>query len=69
SMTGVTADSETRGAGIELRLYGADPDMVEKKATALGHIVLAGSTDKPHGLRECYIVGPDGYVFVPSSRI
>ncbi|MDX8443696.1 hypothetical protein [Mesorhizobium australafricanum] len=35
----------------------------------LGHIVLAGSIDKPHGLRECYIVGPDGYVFVPSARI
>ncbi|TPI09147.1 VOC family protein [Mesorhizobium sp. B4-1-3] len=68
-MTGVTAGAETRGAGIELRLYGADPDAVEKKAAALGHVVLAGSIDKPHGLRECYIVGPDGYVFVPSARI
>jgi hypothetical protein len=68
-MTGVIASAETRGAGIELRLYGADPDAVEKKAAALGHIVLAGSIDKPHGLRECSIVGPDGYVFVPSARI
>lgn len=68
-MTGVIAGAETRGAGIELRLYGADPDAVEKKAAALGHIVLAGSSDKPHGLRECHIVGPDGYVFVPSARI
>ncbi|RWA60454.1 glyoxalase/bleomycin resistance/extradiol dioxygenase family protein [Mesorhizobium sp.] len=69
SMTGVIAGAETRGAGIELRLYGADPDAVEKKAAAFGHIVLAGSIDKPHGLRECYIVGPDGYVFVPSARL
>ncbi|WP_292201275.1 glyoxalase/bleomycin resistance/extradiol dioxygenase family protein [Mesorhizobium sp.] len=68
-MTGVFARAETRGAGIELRLYGADPDAVEKKAAAHGHIVLAGSIDKPHGLRECYIVGPDGYVFVPSARL
>ncbi|RWB71906.1 MAG: VOC family protein [Mesorhizobium sp.] len=68
-MTGVTAGAAPRGAGIELRLYGADPDGIEKKAAALGHIVLAGSIDKPHGLRECYIVGPDGYVFVPSARI
>lgn len=68
-MTGVIAGAETRGAGIELRLYGADPDAVEKKAAALGHIVLAGSIDKPHGLRECYIVGPDGYVFVPCARL
>ncbi|TIS61879.1 MAG: hypothetical protein E5W93_06065 [Mesorhizobium sp.] len=68
-MTGVVAGAETRGAGIELRLYGADPDAVEKRAVAFGHIVLAGSIDKPHGLRECYIVGPDGYVFVPSARL
>jgi catechol 2,3-dioxygenase-like lactoylglutathione lyase family enzyme len=68
-MTGVAGGAQTRGAGIELRLYGADPDAVEKRAAALGHIVLAGSIDKPHGLRECYIVGPDGYVFVPSARL
>lgn len=30
-MTGVFAGAETRGAGIELRLYGADPDAVEKR--------------------------------------
>ncbi|RUW32033.1 hypothetical protein EOA37_32345, partial [Mesorhizobium sp. M2A.F.Ca.ET.015.02.1.1] len=29
-MTGVTSGAETRGAGIELRLYGADPDPIEK---------------------------------------
>jgi catechol 2,3-dioxygenase-like lactoylglutathione lyase family enzyme len=68
-LTGVVIGAEARGAGIELRLYGADPDRIEKKAIGAGHIVLAGATDKPHGLRECYIVGPDGYVFVPSARI
>ncbi|TPJ37456.1 hypothetical protein FJ434_26645 [Mesorhizobium sp. B2-5-13] len=61
--------AETRGAGIELRLYGADPDAVEAAALDHGHIVLAGAIDKPHGLRECYIVGPDGYVFVPSAPL
>ncbi|WP_292493314.1 hypothetical protein [Mesorhizobium sp.] len=30
AMSGVIAGAETRGAGIELRLYGADPDAVEK---------------------------------------
>jgi len=58
-VTGVITGAETRGAGIELRLYGADPHAVEKRAAALGHFVLAGSIDKPHGLRECYIVGPE----------
>ncbi|TPM30162.1 hypothetical protein [Mesorhizobium sp. B2-3-4] len=69
AMSGVIAGAETRGAGIELRLYGADPDAVEAAALAHGHIVLAGAIDKPHGLRECYIVGPDGYVFVPSAAL
>lgn len=68
-MTGVIAGVEVRGAGIEIRVYGLDPDAVEARANALGHVVLAGSIDKPHGLRECHIVAPDGYVFVPSRAI
>ena len=68
-MAGVTAGIEVRGVGIEIRLYGADPDRIEAKAREHGHVVLAGSIDKPHGLRECHIVGPDGYVFVPSRAI
>ena len=68
-MTGVIAGFETRGAGLELRLHGADPDAVETRARDHGHVVLAGAIDKPHGLRECYIVGPDGYVFVPSAAL
>ncbi len=68
-MSGVIAGADTRGAGVELRLYGADPDAVEERARRSGHIVLAGSIDKPHGLRECHGVGPDGYVFVPSAAL
>ncbi|MER8807464.1 hypothetical protein [Mesorhizobium australicum] len=68
-MTGSIAGAETRGAGIELRLHGAEPDAIEAAALEHGHIVLAGAVDKPHGLRECYIVGPDGYVFVPSAPL
>jgi hypothetical protein len=65
-MSGVTAGVEGRGAGIEIRLYGGDPDAAEALAREHGHVVLCARTDKPHGLRECHIVGPDGYVFVPS---
>lgn len=68
-MSGVTAGVEARGAGIEIRLYRADPDGAEALARAHGHPILAASIDKPHGLRECHIVGPDGYVFVPSRAI
>ena len=68
-MSGVTAGAEVRGAGIEIRVYGADPDEAEARAREHGDVVLAGSIDKPHGLRECHIVGPDGYVFVPSRAL
>jgi uncharacterized glyoxalase superfamily protein PhnB len=67
-LTGIVRGAETRGAGIELRLYGADPDLVEAQARAHGHVVLAGAMDKPHGLRESMIIDPDGYVWVPSVR-
>lgn len=68
-MTGLISDAQTRGAGLEIRLYGADPDRLEALARKYDQVVLAGSVDKPHGLRECHIVGPDGYVFVPSLAI
>lgn len=62
----LTGDGAIRGAGLELRLYGVDPDAAAARAAALGFTVLQPPTDKPHGLREAYIVGPDGYVWVPS---
>ena len=65
-MSGVIAGIEARGSGIEIRIYGADPDLVEARARERGDIILAGATDKRHGLRECHVVSPDGYVFVPS---
>ena len=55
-----------RGLGVEIRVYGLDPDDAEQAARSLGHVVLAGAVDKPHGLRECHLVAPAGYVFVPS---
>lgn len=59
-----------RGAGIEIRLHEADPDLAAAKAEAAGGVVLQGPTDKPgHGLREAVILSPSGYAFVPSRRI
>jgi hypothetical protein len=65
-LSGVVAGIEARGAGVELRLYGCDPDVAEANARRLGYTVLAGSIDKPHGLRECIILDDDGYAWVPS---
>jgi hypothetical protein len=68
-MSGVIEGVEQRGTGIEIRIYGLDPDLAEARAVEQGHHILAGSLDKPHGLRECHIVGPSFYVFVPSVAI
>jgi catechol 2,3-dioxygenase-like lactoylglutathione lyase family enzyme len=68
-MVGVVPAEGVRGAGVEIRVYGLDPDLVEARARQLGAIVLSGSVDKPHGLRECHIVGPNGYVFVPGIAL
>ena len=54
-----------RGNGLELRLHQADPDAAEAAARAGGYDVMAAAADKGHGLREVYIVDPDGYIWVP----
>ena len=68
-LSGIVAGAETRGAGVEIRVYGLDPDKAEARARERGDHVLAGSLDKPHGLRECFIVDPEGYVWVPGQQI
>jgi hypothetical protein len=69
AMAGIVPDNGTRGAGLEIRVYGVDPDAVEARARRSGAFILSGSIDKPHGLRECHVVGPNGYVFVPSMAL
>ena len=65
----LTGDGALRGAGVELRLYDHNPDAAEARARARGDHVLAPSADKPHGLRECCLVDPDGYVWVPARAL
>ncbi|MEX0921692.1 MAG: VOC family protein [Rhodovibrionaceae bacterium] len=65
----LTGDGAVRGAGAEFRLYGIDPDAAEKRALKAGFDVLQSAADKPHGLRECYLVDRDGYVWVPGKKI
>ncbi len=62
-------ESGVRGGGVELRLFACDPDAAEAKARARGDMVLRESLDRPHGLRECFLLDPDGYCWVPSRPI
>ena len=59
-----------RGAGLEIRLYETDPDEAAERAAAYPDaVILQPATDKPHGLRECYILCENGYAWVPSRRL
>ena len=60
------ATEAPRGAGIEIRLYETDPDAAVDKAEAADATILQAPTDKPHGLREAYILCENGYAGVPS---
>lgn len=68
-LKGSLAAGDVRGIGAELRLHGHDPDRAEAAARRAGYTVLAGSMDKPHGLREAYILDPDGYCWVPDRPL
>jgi hypothetical protein len=65
---GLLPEAGPRGAGIEIRLHGVDPDMACAKASKFTDaVVLAAPQDKSgHGLREAVILSPSGYAFVPS---
>lgn len=68
-LKGILASDEARGIGVELRVYGLDPDRAETRARNLGFTVLAGSLDKPHGLREAMILDDEGYLWIPSVHL
>ena len=65
-LLGLLPENPPRGAGIEIHLYDTDPDKAVTRAEALGATILAEALDKPHGLREAYILDANGYVWVPS---
>lgn len=68
-LLGLLPETPPRGTGVEIRLYDTDPDEAIGKAEAAGATVLAAAADKPHGLREAYILCENGYAWVPSQPL
>ncbi|MEZ4494556.1 MAG: VOC family protein [Dehalococcoidia bacterium] len=62
-------DAGARGAGLEIRIHGRSPDEAARAATALGCEILTPPADKAHGMRETYILDPDGYTWVVDEYI
>jgi hypothetical protein len=67
-LTGFINKKHKRGDGIELRLFGCNPDKAEMRALKHGFKVISKTQDKPHGLRECYIIDSEGYCWVPCEK-
>ncbi len=68
-LLGLLPEAGARGAGLEIRLYDTDPDVAVAKAEAAGMHILQEPSEKPHGLREAYLLCPNGYAWVPSRPL
>ena len=62
-------ENPPRGAGLEIHFYDTDPDEAATRAEARAAVILQEPTDKPHGLRETYILCDDGYAWVASRPL
>ena len=59
-----------RGVGVELRLFEKIPDAAVARAKQIeDYTIVQDATDKPHGMREAFILDPLGYCWVPSTPL
>ncbi|MGR3638938.1 VOC family protein [Alterinioella nitratireducens] len=65
-LLGIVPETPPRGGGLQLYLFGIDPDAAIARAEARGDVVLEPVRDKPHGLREGTVLSPEGYAFSPA---
>jgi len=62
-------ETPPRGGGAQFYLFGIDPDAAAARAQAAGYMVPEPPADKPHGLRECTVLSPEGYAFSPAVHV
>lgn len=62
-------ENPPRGGGVQIYLFGIDPDAACARAEAAGGSVIEPPARKPHGLREATILSPEGYAFSPAVPV
>lgn len=65
-LRGPLPEAGVRGAGVQLHRFEIDRDAACQRAAAYGARVVDPPADKPHGLREATILGPEGHAFLPA---
>lgn len=68
-LLGLLPEAGPRGAGVQVYLFGIDPDGAAARAAAAGGVVAEAPVDKPHGLREATILAPEGQAFSPAVAL
>jgi hypothetical protein len=70
-LLGLLPENPPRGGEVEIRLYDTDPEEAVTRVAkhSYGATILQPPTDKPHGLREAYILCANGYAWVPSHAL
>jgi len=66
---GLLPESGLRAGGVQIYLFGVDPDEATTRAADAGGHVVEPARTKPHGLREATILAPEGQAFSPAVRI
>lgn len=66
---GLLPEAPPRGCGVQIYLFGIDPDIACARAEAAGGMVIEVPADKPHGLREATILAPEGYALSPAIAL
>lgn len=62
-LLGLVPESPPRGGGVQLFLFGADPDRAVVRAEAFGGVAIEAPRAKPHGLYEATVLSAEGFAF------
>ncbi len=62
-------ENPPRGVGAQFLLFHTDPDEAATKAETAGGHILQPPMNKPHGLRETFILCQNGYAWVASRPL